>query len=757
MAANVGVLDFRTAFTGHMMTTALCALVISVLWLRNRDTSEGMGLWVANYWIQFAALTLILLRGAIPDFLSILVANVLVVAGLQLLLVGLARYVEAQWPRLQNYVFLALFSGVHAYFLFAQPNLQARNINSAFALLFLTTQAAWMLARKTSPDVRKDTKMVVFVFAAYAVAATTKLVVDVAVPAPQDVFQSGTYDSLVILLYQFLQVGLSFALVMMVTRRLASALTQDVAEREQAQHALALSESKFATAFRTSPDSVNINRLSDGLYLDINEGFTRLTGYTPEDVIGRTSTDIDIWADPSDRQRVVAGLLSEGVVHNLQAQFRRKDGSITTALMSAQVIDVEGERCILSVTRDITDRIAAEEALRKSVSDLRKAQHFAHVGSWSWDVPTGRLEWSDEMFYIFGVDKETFTGNLADVITEAIHPDDRAAVEESNRSVMEEGSPVPLEYRVVRRDGTERVVWAEAGEMVHDENGAVARLSGTVQDITERKAVERKMLELNEELEMRVQARTEELTATNEELLDANTRLEAATRAKSDFLASMSHELRTPLNSIIGFSDLLAKGMVGDLSAEQDKQIRMINTSGKYLLELVNEVLDLSAIEAGGMRMEYQPVDVTAAVRSVVELLTPLADERGLRMSWEVEPAAANIVSDRTRLEQVLFNIVGNAVKFTVSGGVDIRARRDTNEVVIAVSDTGPGIAENECARIFDEFYQVERRDVAKSEGTGLGLTVSKRLMDMLGGTLEVESTLGEGSTFVVRLPETHG
>ncbi len=757
MAVTVGALDFRTAFIGYVLITIVCAIVITLLWLRNRGKARGMGLWVAHYWMQTTALILVLLRGAIPALLSIIMANVLLYGGLSLLLVGIARYVGARWPRVQNYVFLTLFTAVHAYFTYAVPSLQARNVNAAFALAFLTGQIAWMLARRATPEVREDARMVTVFFTAYTVVASLKMVVDAAIPVSQDIFQSGLYDTSVIILYQLLQVGLAFALIMLVTRRLASALELDIAEREQAQNALMLSEQKFATAFRTSPDAVNINRLSDGLYIDINDGFTRLTGYTVEDSIGRTSAEIDIWVDPSDRERLVKGLLANGMVPNLQAEFRRKDGSLTTALMSAQVIDVEGERCILSVTRDISDRMAADAALRKSESDLRRAQHFAHVGSWTWHTDTGLLEWSDEMFEIFGLDKETFTGDLGEVIASAIHPDDRAAVEESNRSVIEDATPIPLEYRIVLRDGTERVVWAEAGEMVRDESGKVVSLSGTVQDITERKRIEQEIMQLNTELEMRVQERTEELTATNEELIDANTRLEEATRAKSDFLASMSHELRTPLNSIIGFSDLLSKGMVGDLTAEQDKQIHMINASGKYLLELVNEVLDLSAIEAGRMRIEHRPVDVEASVRAVVDSLGPAAADRGLTLTWEVEPDAAQVVSDRVRLEQVLFNILGNAVKFTVAGGITIHALDDGKDVVISVADTGPGIPAHELSRIFDEFYQAERPNAAKTEGTGLGLTVSKRLMDMLGGTLEVESTPGEGSTFTVRLPAGRG
>ncbi|MHB8965187.1 MAG: PAS domain-containing sensor histidine kinase [Coriobacteriia bacterium] len=405
------------------------------------------------------------------------------------------------------------------------------------------------------------------------------------------------------------------------------------------------------------------------------------------------------------------------------------------------------------IISDITDRKLLEFELRESEARLKKAQHYAHIGSWTWDIRTNQLTWSDEMFNLFGVDKATFSGSLADVVSSAIHPDDRAAVDAVNGAVAAGGPPEPLEYRVVWPDGSLHIVWAEAGELLRDEAGNPSLLSGTVQDITERKRAEAEIIQLNADLERRVQERTEELSAANEELMEANARLDEATRAKSDFLASMSHELRTPLNSIIGFSDILVRGMAGPLQPEQEKQVGMINASGKHLLELVNEVLDLSAVEAGKMRIEAEPVDVAALVRSVVDSLLPLAGSKGLELSWTVADGAATVVSDQTRLGQVLFNLVGNAVKFTESGSVHVSAARVGEEVVFAITDTGRGIPPASVDRVFDDFYQVERGVDAKTEGTGLGLTVSKRLMEMMGGSIDVVSDLGVGSTFTVHLP----
>ncbi|MBU4556696.1 MAG: hypothetical protein KJ747_07490 [Actinobacteria bacterium] len=255
---------------------------------------------------------------------------------------------------------------------------------------------------------------------------------------------------------------------------------------------------------------------------------------------------------------------------------------------------------------------------------------------------------------------------------------------------------------------------------------------------------------LNTELERIVEERNQSLTHTNIDLTKA-------TLAKSTFLASMSHELRTPLNAIIGFSGLLANGMVGNLEPEQEKQVKMINDAGHHLLKLVNEVLDLSAVEAGHTSIQRKPVDISASIRRIVDSVSPLAAERGLELSFEVAPGAERMGTDHLRLEQVLFNLLGNAIKYTDSGSIRISVHRTDDDVVFAVADTGRGIATEHLAQVFDDFYQVADGVTELAEGAGLGLTVSKRLVELMGGTLSATSTHGVGSVFTVCLPVEAG
>jgi signal transduction histidine kinase len=290
---------------------------------------------------------------------------------------------------------------------------------------------------------------------------------------------------------------------------------------------------------------------------------------------------------------------------------------------------------------------------------------------------------------------------------------------------------------------------------------ALDRARARLEDaLAARREVEDEMELQNQRLETLVDERTADLAAMNEEiakanqeLRSANERLEEATRAKSDFLASMSHELRTPLNSVIGYSGILLQGLAGDLNPEQLRQLRMVSASGKHLLVLINGILDLSKVEARHSELFLEDVDLGDEIESVVSALHPLADERGLGLTNEVDAGSIVALTDRTSVRQVLINLVGNAIKFTEAGGVRVRGARDGSDVVLEVIDTGCGIPESAVPHLFDEFYQGPPLEGAKTAGTGLGLAVSKRLVEALGGGITVQSEVGIGSTFTVRLP----
>ncbi len=254
-------------------------------------------------------------------------------------------------------------------------------------------------------------------------------------------------------------------------------------------------------------------------------------------------------------------------------------------------------------------------------------------------------------------------------------------------------------------------------------------------------------------LEERVRERTAELEA-------ARDRAEAADRTKSAFLATMSHELRTPLNSIIGFTGLLLQGLAGPLNNEQLTQMGMIKASGQHLLDLINDVLDISKIEAGQIEISCQPFNLRDSIIKVINTITPLAAKKSLPIKVQIADDIHDITGDSRRVEQVLLNLLSNAVKFTEQGQVSVTASRDDGQYLFSVTDTGPGISKEDIGLLFQPFKQIDTGLTRKYEGTGLGLAICKRLVDKMGGRISVESTPGVGSTFMFTIvdqqPENH-
>jgi signal transduction histidine kinase len=239
----------------------------------------------------------------------------------------------------------------------------------------------------------------------------------------------------------------------------------------------------------------------------------------------------------------------------------------------------------------------------------------------------------------------------------------------------------------------------------------------------------------------------------NDELRRLYTELEAASQHKSEFLANMSHELRTPLNAIIGFSQVLRDEMVGSVNEKQAEYLDDIISSGGHLLSLINDVLDLSKVEAGQVELEVHPFSLREALERGVVMVRERATEDGVRVAFVADPEVDVVDGDERRIKQVIFNLLSNAVKFTPAGGeVDVSATRANGEVRVSVADTGPGVAPEDRDRIFEEFQQSET-GVGQREGTGLGLALSKRFVELHGGRIWVESELGRGSTFTFALP----
>ena len=291
---------------------------------------------------------------------------------------------------------------------------------------------------------------------------------------------------------------------------------------------------------------------------------------------------------------------------------------------------------------------------------------------------------------------------------------------------------------------------------IPNERGEPIAIVSVLHDLTQQADNERlyeALKQLNSELEERIVAATTDLAQQNEQLMWQSQELAKANKLKSDFLASMSHELRTPLNAVIGYSALLLDGIAGELGEAQHDYVSRSRTAAQHLLSLINDILDLSRIEAGKMPVNLERVSLPELVDEVAQQIEPMIASKNLNFTHTVGIDSPEVETDKTKVKQILLNLLSNAVKFTNRGLVDLSVSRDADTMVLRVSDTGVGIRANEIDAIWEDFRQLDQSRTRSYGGTGLGLSITRRLTQQLGGTIGVESAFGEGTTFTVRLP----
>ncbi|HEX2080714.1 MAG TPA: PAS domain S-box protein [Longimicrobium sp.] len=504
--------------------------------------------------------------------------------------------------------------------------------------------------------------------------------------------------------------------------------TRDVTARRRAEEALRESEERYRALIENTHDIIAILDPQTGRMLYQSPSMERILGYPPEEMEGISAFDL---IHPDDRERVLevlaATVAAPGTTGHAEYRYRHRDGGWRLLETFGRTLSPDsGEQGIVLNTRDVTERRAAEDALRRSEEHFRRLIENAQDNIAIVDRAGTMLYQSASIFRITGYTPDELVGRSA---FDYIHPDDAPTVAaELERAFATPGFVGHAEYRVAHKDGGWRYLEAFGQTLSPDspDEGVVAN----IRDTTERRQAE-------------------------EALRRATAEAERANRAKSEFLSRMSHELRTPMNSILGFAQLLERA---GLPADQQRGVQHILTAGRHLLRLINEVLDIARIESGRQQLSLEPVHLGAVLQEALALARPLASQDGVQLVAGDLPADGLFVrADRQRLVQVLLNLISNAIKYNREGGeVRLGAEvsqdaADAGRVRVRVEDTGRGIPEENRDQLFVPFARLGAEH-SEVEGTGLGLTLSQRLVEAMGGTLELESTGPEGSTFAVEL-----
>ncbi len=379
----------------------------------------------------------------------------------------------------------------------------------------------------------------------------------------------------------------------------------------------------------------------------------------------------------------------------------------------------------VALAMEAADRRKVEQALRTSEGRLTTTVQSTNIGIWDWDLTSNEVYLSPEWKRQLGYDEDELDNTFHEW-ERLVHPDDHDRAMGTIESYLSgRTAGLEIEHRLQHKDGSYRWILAR-GTMVKNEADLSSRIMGIHLDVTDRKVAE-------------------------EQLRLAKEAAEAANLAKSQFLANMSHEIRTPMNGVLGMAELLLRSTLDD---KERHLVQSIQRSGTALLAIINDILDFSKIEAGKLQLEAIPFEVRRTIRDAVELSAPAAQKKQLKLSWIIdEDVPIHLLGDPIRLRQILVNLVGNAVKFTDRGsiGVSVACQKQSDEhygLSIAVRDTGIGVAAEQQAHIFDAFSQADGSTTRKYGGTGLGLAIVKQLVTLMGGRIELESRLAEGSTF---------
>lgn len=530
-------------------------------------------------------------------------------------------------------------------------------------------------------------------------------------------------------------------------------IARDITERRRVEAGRKESEARY----RSLVNNVSLGILRStmgppGRIIETNPALEKITGYSRDELLAMNMEDL--YAHPEERQAFMQKLASAKRTVTRELRWKRKDGGRIVVLDTVIAVrDSSGQILHFdAIIEDITERRRAEEALRESEERYRTLVENATDAIYMVDAHENILSVNQTTARFLGKRPEKLIGKK---VSDIFPPEIAARFTEEFRLTFRTGQSI---MACDRLDAGWTELWVSTSlNPIRNSSGEVVAIMGVTRDITEQKRLERELQETNEQLDAQneeLQVQSEELMAQQQELLESTQEAARANQLKSEFLANMSHELRTPLNAIIGFSQLLRDETPGKLNQEQKQCLDDVLESSQHLLNLINEVLDLSKIESGRAELKLENVDLKELITPLTRVMRPILGQKKQELEVEIEAGLPQIRVDKTKMGQVLRNLLANSSKFTPEGGkLWITAARADDWLHLSVIDNGAGIKKEDLERIFEPFCQLDYTPGNGKGGTGLGLAVVKEIVERHGGQIRVESEYGRGSRFTISLP----